>query len=52
MDPETLTLTPVDGEPVEVALQPGAALQWAANDTVVLSGPGGSVLVALEPAGG
>jgi hypothetical protein len=50
MDTETLVVTPLDGEPLNVALMPGAALQWAGNDTVVLHGPGGPVLVELEPA--
>jgi hypothetical protein len=52
MDPATLAVTPVDGEPLDVALKPGVALQWAGNDTVLLSVPGGPVLVELEPAGG
>jgi hypothetical protein len=51
MDPETLAVAPVAGEPLDLALLPDAVVQWVDNDTVVLHASGGSMLVSLELAG-
>ncbi len=51
LDPESLAVTPVKGEPIEAAPMPGTALVWASNDTVALHAPQGAVVVTLVTAG-
>jgi WD40 repeat protein len=49
MDPETLEIVPVAGEPLDMALLPDATLRWAGNDTVLLHAAGEPMLLTLEP---